>query len=94
MPVSLKEVTGDGMTAVQRNIVNGTKQLVKSNQVGDMYVDAVKSGVSIQDVAGWVKPGTPISSVLNEGSVKNIIIKTTNGWITLTRSTIATPGQR
>lgn len=91
VPVSLKEVTGKGMTAVQRNIVNGTKQMVNSNQIGDMYVDAVKSGVSLQDVAGWIKPGTPISNILNEGSVNNIIIKTTNGWITLTRTTIAKP---
>ncbi|MFE8645074.1 hemagglutinin repeat-containing protein [Sphingomonas sp. NCPPB 2930] len=92
VPVSLKEVTGNGMTAVQRNVIGGTNQMSKAGQVGDMYIDATKAGVSTQDVTNWVKPGSPIANVLNEGTVKNINIKTTNGWVTLTRSTLKTPG--
>lgn len=92
VPVSLKEVTGNGMTAVQRNVIGGTNQMSKAGQVGDMYVDATKAGVSTQDVTNWVKPGSPIANVLNEGTVNNINIKTTNGWVTLTRSTIKIPG--
>ena len=91
VPVSLKEVTGNGMTAVQRNVIGGTNQMSKAGQVGDMYVDATKAGVSTQDVTNWVKPGSPIANVLNEGTVNNINIKTKNGWVTLTRSTIKVP---
>lgn len=91
VPVSLKEVTGNGMTVVQRNVIGGTNQMSKAGQVGDMYVDATKAGVSTQDVTNWVKPGSPIANVLNEGAVNNINIKTKNGWVTLTRSTIKVP---
>lgn len=90
VPVSLKELTGNGMTAVQRNIVDGTRQMKAASQVGDMYIDATKTGISVQEVTNWVKPGTPISNILNEGAVNNINIK--NGWVTLTRSTLNTPG--
>jgi len=92
VPVSLKEVTGNGMTAVQRNIVDGTKQMVNAKQVGDMYIDAARTGITVQDVTDWVKPGTPISNILSEGAVNNINIKTANGWVTLTCSTLKTPG--
>ncbi len=93
VPVSLKEVTGgNGMLTVQKNITQGTTQMIKAGQVGDMYIDAIKTGVSVQDVTNWVKPGTPISNILNEGVVNNINIKTINGWVTLTRATLKTPG--
>jgi filamentous hemagglutinin len=89
-PVSLKEVTGNGMNAVQRNIVDGNKQMANAQQVGDMYIDATKAGISVQDVTNWIKPGTPISNIMNEGTINNINIKTTNGWVTITRSTLKT----
>lgn len=93
VPVSLKEVTGgNGMLTVQMNITQGTTQMIKAGQVGDMYIDATKTGISVQDVTNWIKPGTPISNILSEGAVNNINIKTTNGWVTLTRSTLKTPG--
>lgn len=92
VPVSLKEVTGNGMTAVQRNVISGANQMSKAGQVGDMYVDATKAGVATQDVTSWVKPGSPIANVLNEGVVNNINIKTTNGWVILTRSAMKVPG--
>lgn len=92
VPVSLKTVTGNGMTALQRNIVNGAKQMVNAGTGGDMYVDATATGVTTQNVTAWVQPGSPISNILNEGTVRNIVIKTSNGWITLTRSTLTRPG--
>ena len=95
VPVSLKEVTGgNGMLTVQKNITKGTTQMKNAGQVGDMYIDATKTGISAQDVTDWVKPGTPISNILSEGTVKNINIKTTSGWVTLTRSTLKIPGKQ
>ena len=94
VPVSLKTVTGNGMTAVQRNIVNGATQMTNAAQVGDMYIDATATGITTQNVTNWVQPGTPISNILNEGTVQNIVIKTTDGWITLTRATLTVPGRK
>lgn len=91
VPASLKSVTGNGMNAVQRNIVTGANQMSKAGEVGNIYVDATRAGVNVQDVTKWAQPGTPISNVLNEGAVNNIVIKTLNGWVNLTKSTIATP---
>ncbi|WP_155634541.1 hypothetical protein [Burkholderia anthina] len=79
------------MNAVQRNIVTGANQMKNAGEVGNIYVDATKAGVNIQDVTKWVQPGTPVSNILNEGMVNNIVIKTLNGWVNLTRSAITTP---
>jgi len=89
VPVSLKTVTGNGMIAVQRGIVKGADQMSKAGVAGDMYVDAVAAGVTTKNVSNWVVPGTPISNILNEGVVKNVVIKASDGWITLTRTTIS-----
>lgn len=87
-PVQLKEVKGNGMNAVQRSIVGGAKDMSKTSYTGDLYIDAVKTGVDSSSLLSWAKPNTPILNILNEGVVKNIYVKTTSGWVNITKSTI------
>jgi hypothetical protein len=87
-PVQFKEVTGQSVLAIQRNIVGGASDMSKAGYVGEIYVDATKTGVSMDTITNFVKPGTPISNILNEGTVTSINIKTQDGWLTLTRSTL------
>lgn len=73
---------------IQRNIMGAAKDMSKAGYVGDVYIDATKTGVGIGEITDFTKPGTPISNILNEGVVKSISIKTGDGWLTLTRSVI------
>lgn len=76
------------MLAVQRNIVGAAKDMSKEGYKGDVYIDAVASGVKINEIANFIKPGSPISNLLNEGVVSNINIKAIDGLLTVTRSTL------
>ena len=91
VPVQLKVVTGQSMSAIQRNIVGAASDMSKAGYVGDVYIDATRTGVSMDAVTQFVKPGTPISNILSEGTVNSVNIKTGQGWITLTRTTLARP---
>ncbi|WP_013208490.1 VENN motif pre-toxin domain-containing protein [Ralstonia solanacearum] len=91
VPVQLKEVTGKSMSAIQRNIVGAASDMSKAGYVGDVYIDATKTGVSMNEITNFVKPGTPISNILGEGTVLNINIKTADGWLKLTQTTLKVP---
>ncbi len=88
VPVQLKEVTGKSMSAIQRNIVGAASDMSKAGHAGDVYIDATKTGVSMSEITNFVKPGTPISNILSEGTVLNINIKTADGWLKLTSTTL------
>lgn len=89
VPIQLKTVEGKSILAIQRNIIGAAKDMSKAGYVGDVYIDATKTGVGIGKITDFTKPGTPISNMLNEGVVKSISIKTGEGWLTITRSVIA-----
>jgi hypothetical protein len=92
-PVQLKNVTGKSLSAIQRNIVGGANDMAKQGYVGDLFIDATKTGVSMEQIARFAKPGSPISNVLNEGSVNNVYIKSPSGWLNITKGNIVkTPG--
>ena len=91
VPVQLKVVTGQSMSAIQRNVVGAASDMSRAGYVGDVYIDATRTGVSMDAITQFVKPGTPISNILSEGTVNSVNIKTGQGWITLTRTTIAMP---
>ena len=93
IPVQLKEVTGNGMMAVQRNIVGGARDMHKAGYIGDMYIDITRTGVSIKTLNDWVKPNTPIANILNESTVKNIYVRTSEGWVDITKTTLKFTGE-
>lgn len=35
----------------------------------EMYIDAVQTGITRKQLNDFIKPGTPISNILNEGAV-------------------------
>lgn len=65
-----------------------------SNQgyVGDIAVDATKTGVSMNSFTKFVTPNTPVGRILNEGSVNNVYIKFGEGWLNITKGTLVVPG--
>lgn len=42
--------------------------------VGDIAIDATQTGATVDSFANFVKPGTPVGRILNEGSVNNVNI--------------------
>ncbi|WP_329956603.1 beta strand repeat-containing protein [Collimonas humicola] len=89
-PVQLKIVTGGSLSAIQRNIVGAANDMSKMGYIGDVYIDATSTGISMNSITDFVKPGTPISNILNEGTVNSVHIKTSSGWLLLTKSTLST----
>ncbi|MCX8619126.1 hypothetical protein J3U42_12075 [Gilliamella sp. B2923] len=61
---------------------------------GDLYIDASKTGVSMNDMINHFKPGSPVSNITKEGTVKNIYIKTQNGWLNVTNGSISKGGNK
>lgn len=90
-PVQLKVVNGQSIFAIQRNIIGGAADMAKQGYIGDLYIDASNTGVSLDQLTEFVKPGTPISNVLTEGTVNNVYVKTPNGWLNLTNGTLVSP---
>jgi RHS repeat-associated protein len=88
-PVQLKEVTGKSLSAIQRNIIGGANDMAKQGYAGDLFIDATRTGVSMDQLTRFIKPGSPVSNVLNEGVVNNAYIKTSSGWLNITKGTIA-----
>ena len=88
IPVQLKEVQGKSIHAVRRNIVDGAKDMSKAGYEGDLYIDASKTGVSMKEMIDHFKPGSPVSNITKEGTVKNIHIKTQDGWLNVTNGSI------
>ena len=76
VPVQLKEVQGQSIHAVRRNITDGAKDMAKLGYKGDLYIDASKTGVSMNEMINHFKPGSPVSNITKEGTVNNIYIKT------------------
>ncbi|GAB7125748.1 hemagglutinin repeat-containing protein [Silvimonas sp. JCM 19000] len=89
VPVQLKIVEGQGLNAIRRNITGGAADMAKQGYKGDLYIDASKTGASMESIINYTKPGTPVSNVLNEGTVNNVYIKTQDGWINITKSTLS-----
>ncbi|WP_336932478.1 VENN motif pre-toxin domain-containing protein [Acinetobacter bereziniae] len=88
IPVQLKTVTGNGLTAIQRNILKADAALKKEGyHQAEMYIDAVQTGITRKQLNDFIKPGTPISNILNEGAVKSVSINTKDGWLIINRST-------
>ena len=52
-----------------------------SGETTDLYIDTSK-------LLNWVQPNTPIFNLLNEGAVNNVYVRTTTGWVNITKSTI------
>ncbi len=92
VPVQLKIVTGQSVSAIQRNIIGAARDMSNAGYSGDVYVDASSTGVAMSKITDFVKPGTPIANVLNEGIVNSVNIKTQDGWLVLTRSTLMSGG--
>jgi hypothetical protein len=68
--------------------------MAKQGYIGDLFIDATKTGVNMEQITRFAKPGSPISNVLSEGSVNNVYIKTSSGWLNITKGVIAkTPGE-
>jgi hypothetical protein len=88
IPVQLKTVTGNGLTAIQRNILKADAALKKEGyHQAEMYIDAVQTGITRKQLNDFIKPGTPISNILNEGAVKSVSINTKDGRLIINRST-------
>ncbi|MGB7192392.1 MAG: hemagglutinin repeat-containing protein [Collimonas pratensis] len=88
-PVQLKIVTGGSLSAIQRNIVGAANDMSKAGYIGDVYIDATSTGIGMNSITDFVKPGTPISNILNEGTVNSIHVKTSGGWLLLVKSTLS-----
>lgn len=93
MPTQLKIVTGNGEQAVLRNIVKGARNMSAQGYVGDIAVDATRTGVSVDGFAKFVTPNTPVGRILNEGSVNNVYVKFGDGWLNITQGALVVPGR-
>lgn len=89
VPVQLKVVEGTSINAVRRNIVSGAKDMSKAGYKGDMYVDASKTGVSMEKMIDHFRPGSPVSNVVGEGTVSNVYIKTQDGWLNISAGRVS-----
>ncbi|MBB5020606.1 hypothetical protein HNQ59_003931 [Chitinivorax tropicus] len=92
VPTQLKIVTGNGEQAILRNIVKGARNISSQGYVGDIAVDATRTGVNIDSFVKFVAPNTPVGRILNEGSVNNVYIKFGDGWLNITKGTLVVPG--
>jgi filamentous hemagglutinin len=68
--------------------VDGAKDMSKAGYKGDLYIDASKTGVSMKEMIDHFKPGSPVSNITKEGTVKNIHIKTQDGWLNVKNGSI------
>ena len=59
-----------------------------------IYIDASKTGLSINEMINHFKPGSPVFNITKEGSVSNIYIKTQDGWLNLTGGSITKGGSK
>ncbi len=89
----MNTVTGNGEQAILRNIVKGAGNMSGQGYVGDIAIDATQIGATIDSFANFVKPGTPVGRILNEGSVNNVYIKLGDGWLNITQGTLVVPGK-
>lgn len=87
--MQLKVVEGTSINAVRRNIISGAKDMRKAGYKGDMYVDASKTGVSMEKMIDHFRPGSPVSNVVGEGTVSNVYIKTQDGWLNLSAGRVS-----
>jgi len=70
--------------------------MAKQGYKVDLYIDAFKTGVSMNEMINHFKPGSPVSSITKEGTVNNIYIyiKTQDGWLNLTGGSITKGGSK
>lgn len=93
VPTQLKQTQGpSSVFGIQRNIVGAANDMAKQNYVGDVFVDASGSSVSMQQLLDFTAPGRPISNVLNEGTVNNVYVKLPDGWLNLTKGRLTSSG--
>ncbi|AYO55247.1 hemagglutinin repeat-containing protein [Acinetobacter wuhouensis] len=87
VPVQLKEVTGNSLNSIQKNILKADASLKKHGyEQAELYIDAIQTRISREQLNDFIKKGTPISNVLNEGAVKSISINTKDGWLIINRT--------
>ncbi|MGL1829955.1 UNVERIFIED_CONTAM: hypothetical protein GN151_06125 [Acinetobacter sp. HSTU-ASm16] len=87
VPVQLKEVTGNSINAIQKNILKADTSLKKHGyKQAEVYVDASKTGISRDQLNDFIKTGSPISNILNEGAVKSIYVNKKDGWLIINRT--------
>lgn len=53
--------------------------MAKQGYKGDLYIDASKTGVSMNEMINHFKLGSPVCNITKEGTVSNIYIKTQDG---------------
>ena len=68
--------------------------MAKQGYKGDLYIDASKTGVSMNEMINHFKPGSPVFNITKEGTVSNIYIKTQDGWLNVTDSSISKGGSK
>lgn len=59
-----------------------------------IYIDASKTGVSMNEMINHFNPGSPVSNITKEGTVNNIYIKTQDGWLNVTGGSISKGGSK
>ena len=59
-----------------------------------IYIDASKTGLSMNEMINHFKPGTPVFNITKEGSVSNIYIKTQDSWLNVIGSSILKGGSK
>lgn len=50
VPVQLKIVEGKSLNAIRRNITGGAADMAKRGYQGDLYIDASKTGASMESI--------------------------------------------
>lgn len=79
VPVQLKTLEGASINTIRRNIIKGAENMTNAGYKGDIYIDAVQTGVSMEKILDHFKSGSPVSNVVKEGAISNIYIKTQDG---------------
>ncbi|WP_367466699.1 hypothetical protein ABW387_05150 [Snodgrassella alvi] len=59
-----------------------------------IYIDASKTGLSMNEMINHFKPGSPVFNITKEGSVSNIYIKTQDSWLNVTDCSISKGGSK
>ncbi|MBI0132176.1 MULTISPECIES: hypothetical protein [Snodgrassella] len=61
---------------------------------GYLYINASKTGVSMNEMINHFKPGQPVSNIIKEVTVNNIYIKTQDSWLNVIGGSISKGGSK
>ncbi|ORF30160.1 hypothetical protein BGI09_08385 [Snodgrassella alvi] len=59
-----------------------------------IYIDASKTGLSMNEIINHFKPGQPVSNIIKEVTVNNIYIKTQDSWLNVIGGSISKGGSK